>query len=104
MAAATMSKTVNSCPFGVRFYKLNSLNRSYHMLQGINTFIDTVQGAKSTFVKTFVQDKEVAKSLQSYVDTQTEFVKTAAKSTFDVSIKFAQDAAKFDVKKVFATK
>ena len=73
-----------------------------NMLQHVNTFIDTVQGAKTTFVNTFVKDKDVAKSLQSYVDTQTAFVKTAAKTTFDVSIKAAQEVAKFDVKKVFA--
>jgi inorganic pyrophosphatase/exopolyphosphatase len=74
------------------------------MLQGINTFIDTVQGAKSTFVKTFVQDKEVAKSLQSYVDTQTQFVKTAAQVGHDLTFKTAQEVVKFDVKKFFGTK
>lgn len=74
------------------------------MLQHVNTFIDTVQGAKSTFVKTFVQDKDVAKSLQSYVDTQTQFVKTAAKVAHDISFKAAEQVASFDVKKVFTTK
>lgn len=74
------------------------------MLQHVNTFIDTVQGAKTTFVNTFVKDKDVAKSLQSYVDTQTQFVKTAAKVAHDLSYKTAEDLVKFDVKKVFATK
>ena len=74
------------------------------MLQHVNTFIDTVQGAKSTFINTFVKDKDVAKSLHSYVDTQTEFVKTAAQVSHDVSIKTAQEAVKFDVKKFFSTK
>ena len=31
------------------------------MLQAINTTIDTIQGAKSTFVKTFVKDESIAK-------------------------------------------
>ena len=74
------------------------------MLKQVNTFIDTVQGAKTTFVNTFVKDKDVAKSLQSYVDTQTEFVKTAVKVGHDLSFKTAQEAVKFDVKKFFGTK
>jgi hypothetical protein len=74
------------------------------MLQAINTTIDTIQGAKSSFVKTFVQDKDIAKSLQDFVDAQTTFAKTVAKSTFDIGTKVAEEAVKFDVKKVFATK
>ena len=74
------------------------------MLKQVNAFIDTVQGAKTTFVNTFVKDKDVAKSLQAYVDTQTEFVKTAAQVGHDLSIKTAQEAVKFDVKKFFGTK
>jgi uncharacterized protein YoxC len=74
------------------------------MLQSVNTFIDTVQGAKSTFVKTFVQDKEVAKSLQSFVDSQTSFTKQVAKTTFEVATRAAEEAIKFDYKKAFAAK
>ena len=36
----------------------------------VDSFIDTVQGAKKQFVKTFVQNEEVAKSLQTYIDAQ----------------------------------
>lgn len=72
------------------------------MLQYVNTFIDTVQGAKSTFVKNFVQDAKLAKTLQSYVDTQTTFVKQAAETSFDVATKLATDAAQFNVQKVFS--
>jgi hypothetical protein len=74
------------------------------MLQAINTTIDTIQGAKSTFVKTFVKDESIAKSLQAFVDSQTAFTKQVAKTTFDVSTKLAEDAVKFDVKKVFSIK
>jgi uncharacterized protein YoxC len=90
-------------PIWGKVYKLTRLIGAI-MLQHVNTFIDTVQGAKSTFVKTFVQDKDVAKSLQSFVDTQTEFVKTAAQTMHDISFKAAEQVAAFDVKKVFATK
>lgn len=72
------------------------------MLQQINTFIDTVQGAKSTFVSTFVKDETISEALQSFVTAQTAFTKQVAKSSFDVSTKLAQDAVKFDAKKVFS--
>ena len=41
----------------------------------VDTFIDTVQGAKKQFVSTFVIDKEIQKPLFAFVDTQTAFVK-----------------------------
>jgi len=41
----------------------------------VDTFIDTVQGAKKQFVNTFVTDKEIQKPLNAFVDTQTAFVK-----------------------------
>jgi len=41
----------------------------------VDTFIDTVQGAKKQFVTTFVTDKELQKPLFAFVDTQTAFVK-----------------------------
>lgn len=74
------------------------------MLQAINTSIDTIQGAKATFVKTFVKDESIAKSIQAFVDAQTAFTKQVAKTTFDVTMESAKQAAAFDVKKVFATK
>ena len=41
----------------------------------VESFIDTVQGAKKYFVNTFVADKEIQKPLNAFVDTQTAFVK-----------------------------
>ena len=41
----------------------------------VDTFIDTVQGAKKYFVNTFIIDKEIQKPLNAFVDTQTAFVK-----------------------------
>ena len=41
----------------------------------VDTFIDTVQGAKKYFVNTFITDKEIQKPLNAFVDTQTAFVK-----------------------------
>jgi hypothetical protein len=46
----------------------------------VDTFIDTVQGAKKYFVNTFVTDKEIQKPLNAFVDTQTDFVKQIVKT------------------------
>ena len=53
------------------------------MLSAINTSIDTISGAKTQFVKTYVKNEEVAKSLQSYIDAQQSFAKSVAKSAVD---------------------
>ena len=74
------------------------------MLQQVNTFIDTVQGAKTQIVNTFVKDETLAKSIQAFVDSQTAFTKQVAKTTFEVATESAKQAVKFDASKVFATK
>jgi len=74
------------------------------MLHSVNTFIDTVQGAKTQIVKTFVKDETLAKSIQAFVDSQTAFTKQVAKTTFEVATETAKQAVKFDASKVFATK
>ncbi len=73
-------------------------------LSSINTTIDTIKGAKSTFVKTFVKDESLAKTLQAFVEAQTAFTKQAAQTSFDVGTKIATEASSFDYKKFFATK
>ena len=74
------------------------------MLQAINTSIDTISGAKTQFVKTFVKNEEVAKNLQTYIDAQQAFAKTVAKSTVDFYTTVGAAATSFDAKKAFATK
>ena len=74
------------------------------MLQAINTSIDTISGAKTQFVKTFVKNEEVAKNLQTYIDAQQAFAKTVAKSTVDFFTTVGAAATSFDAKKAFATK
>ena len=46
----------------------------------VDTFIDTVQGAKKYFVNTFITDKEIQKPLNAFVDAQTDFVKQVVKT------------------------
>jgi uncharacterized protein YoxC len=74
------------------------------MLQYVNTFIDTVQGAKTQIVSTFVKDETLAKSIQAFVDSQTAYTKQVAKTTFEVSTETAKQLAKFDASKVFSIK
>ena len=74
------------------------------MLSAINTSIDTFQGAKTQFVKTFVKNEEIAKPLQTYIDAQTSFAKKVVSeaTTFFTTVGVA--AYNFDAKKAFATK
>lgn len=46
----------------------------------VDSFIDTVQGAKKYFVNTFITDKEIQKPLNAFVDAQTDFVKQVVKT------------------------
>ena len=74
------------------------------MLSAINTSIDTISGAKTQFVNTFVQNSEIKKQLQTYIDAQQSFAKTVAKSTVDFFTTVGTAAASLDAKKAFATK
>ena len=74
------------------------------MLQAINTSIDTISGAKTQFVNTFVQNDEVKKQIQTFVDAQQSFAKTVAKTTVDFYSTLGKAVSSFDAKKAFATK
>jgi hypothetical protein len=74
------------------------------MLSALNTSIDTISGAKTQFVNTFVKNEEVKKQLQTYIDAQQSFAKTVAKSSVDFFTTVGTSAVSADYKKVFATK
>ena len=68
--------------------------------------IDTIQGAKKTWVKTFVTNDQVATALNEFVDAQADYTKKAAKIGQDTattlvseSVKAYQNATKFDYTK-----
>ena len=42
-------------------------------------FIDTIQNAKKTFVKTFVQNETIARAMNDFVDAQSAYTKDAVK-------------------------
>jgi uncharacterized protein YoxC len=70
------------------------------MLQSVNTLIDTIQDAKKQIVKTFVQDKTLAETINEFVESQRTFTKQVAKTTFEVATESAKQVAKFDMSKV----
>jgi uncharacterized protein YoxC len=70
------------------------------MLHQVNTFIDTIQDAKKQIVKTFVQDKTLAETINEFVESQRTFTKQVAKTTFEVATESAKQVAKFDMSKV----
>ena len=72
----------------------------------VDSTVDTVQGAKKQFVKTFVQNETAATAMNEFIDAQAEYTKKAAKvgmDTFTVlaseTTKAMQNAMKFDYAK-----
>lgn len=72
----------------------------------VDATIDTVQGAKKQFVKTFIQNETAATAMNEFIDAQAEYTKKAAKvgiDTFTVlaseTTKAMQNAMKFDYAK-----
>ena len=61
----------------------------------VDTFIDTVQGAKKYFVNTFITDKEIQKSLNAFVDTQTAFVKQIVETNRELTDQVLATVEKF---------
>jgi hypothetical protein len=45
-----------------------------------NMWIDTIQNAKTSWVNTWVKDKEISKPLHDFIAAQTQFTKIAMKS------------------------
>jgi hypothetical protein len=50
-----------------------------------NSFIDSFQYGKKTFVNMFITDEKIKSSLNAFVDTQTVFAKQSIKTFEDVS-------------------
>ena len=55
-----------------------------------DSIIDAVQGAKKTFVNTFVTDDKFKTQLNKLVDAQTGIAKSAAKASMDIADAFVQ--------------
>jgi hypothetical protein len=72
------------------------------MLSFANNAIDTIQGAKTQFIKTFVTNDELKKPLQAYVDAQAAFAKKVVAETNTFLTTVGMSAYNFDAKKAFA--
>ncbi len=73
------------------------------MLHNINSAIDSFQGAKKQFVKTFVKNEELAKPLNTFVDAQTAYAKTVAEEANKFFTTLGMSLYTFDAKKAFST-
>jgi uncharacterized protein YueI len=49
------------------------------MFSHVNTFIDTIQGAKTSTINNLITDKKMREPFQSFIDAQTAFAKEMAK-------------------------
>ena len=49
------------------------------MFSHVNTFIDTIQGAKTTTLTNLITDKKVREPFEAVVNAQTAFAKELAK-------------------------
>jgi hypothetical protein len=58
-----------------------------------DSFIDSVQTAKKTFVNTFVTDAKFKAELVKLVDAQTEFAKGQVKTTLSIAEAFVKNAS-----------
>ena len=74
------------------------------MMHIFNNAVDTIQGAKTQFVKTFVPNEELAKPLQTYIDAQSSFAKKVGQEAYTFFTTLGLAAYTFDPKKAFATK
>jgi len=74
------------------------------MTQFVNTAIDTIAGAKKTFVTIFVPNEELRKPLDTYIDAQTDFAKKVAAEVNNFFTTISLATYSVDVKKAFATK
>ena len=69
------------------------------MLSYANSFIDTVQGAKTQFLNTVITEKSVREPLQAFVNAQTNFAKEIAKISDSIYTQTVAQVEKFTAKK-----
>jgi|TARA_B110000503_G_scaffold4158_1_gene5529 hypothetical protein len=71
-----------------------------------DNFVDAVQAAKKTWVKTFITNDHIAESMNHFVDSQADYTKKAFKATSDAAkeiatetVKAVKEGSKFDYSK-----
>jgi hypothetical protein len=69
------------------------------MLSYANSFIDTIQGAKTQFLNTVITEKSVREPFQAFINAETTFAKEVAKISDTVYNQTVAQVEKFAVKK-----
>ena len=64
-----------------------------------NQVIDAIQGAKKTFVTTYIKDETFHAELIKFVDAQTKFAKGSVQSSLDIAQAFVKNASDVFYKK-----
>jgi hypothetical protein len=67
------------------------------MFTSFDSIVDTVQGAQTKFVETFVTDKKVQAEVVKLVEAQAKFTKTTYKNTLEAAentVKYFNDSVK----------
>lgn len=72
------------------------------MLSFVNNAIDTIHGAKTQFVKTFVTNDELKKPLQTFVDAQADLARKIVTEVNNFYTTVGTAAYNFDAKKAFS--
>ena len=69
------------------------------MFSHVNTFIDTIQGAKTTALTNLITDKKVREPFQSFIEAQTAFAKELAKISQSVYEQSVQQIERYTITK-----
>ena len=69
------------------------------MFSYANSFIDTVQAAKTNTLKTLVTDAKVREPFQSFIDAETTFAKSLTQIADSVYTQVTEQVQKFTGKK-----
>ena len=69
------------------------------MFSYANSFIDTVQAAKTNTLKTMVTDAKVREPFQSFIDAETTFAKSLTQIADSVYAQVTEQVQKFTGKK-----
>jgi hypothetical protein len=77
------------------------------MFTSFDTIIDTVQGAQTKFVETYVTDKKIQAELVKLAEAQAKFIKGSYQTSLSLAeavYKTTNDAVQSQVKKATAKK
>jgi hypothetical protein len=69
------------------------------MLSYANSFIDTIQGAKTTFLTNLITDKKAREPFEAMVNAQTVFAKEIAKISNSIYTQTVEQIERYTITK-----